>query len=603
MSGIVGIVNFDGAPVDRELLERMTASLDFRGPDARQVWVCDNVGFGHTLLRTTFEAEHEAQPLSFDGKTWIVADCRVDAREELVAKLQAKGRRASMQRPDVELILHAWHVWGEDCVHHLLGDFAFAIWDPSERRLFCARDHMGVKPFYYAHIGQTVVFSNTLDCVRMHPKVSDELNDQAIADFLIFGENKSESSTTFDSINRLERAQISVFSNLTQKIRKYWELPVEEPIYFPKSPDYVENLSYLLSKSVFDRLRVDSASIYMSGGIDSTTLALYATNFIPGGTFAFTSLVNPEDSERHFANLAAKRIGLPIVFRNQNAEPLAAAANKSSGAYPEPCDRYLSAEAEWNASAEVSARARVALDGEGPDNALFYEWAPYVAHLTRQRRYMKLMAEISNHVLLHKRVPLLPSICQMIRLKISQQQAQRNFPDWINPSLAHRLDLKVRWKSSNSPNSTLNAHPIRPSGYKSFALPAWATMFEQSDCAWSRSPLEVRFPFMDLRLLQYMLRVPALPWCREKLILRLLIQGQMPEPIVRRAKTPLAIDPLEPRRGEFTQVKFEDGDPICNYIDKTALAGPSALDVRSSHRVNVLHHWTTTSASHASKAA
>ncbi len=187
MSGIVGIVNFDGAPIDRDLLSRMTASLDFRGPDARRTWIAEgnNVGFGHTLLRTTYEAEHEQQPCTLDGNTWIVADCRVDAREELVAKLRAKGRDASLHRPDVELILHAWHVWGEECVEHLLGDFAFAIWDAPRRSLFCARDHMGVKPFYYAHIGSTLIFSNTLDCVRMHPAVSDTLNDLAIADFLV----------------------------------------------------------------------------------------------------------------------------------------------------------------------------------------------------------------------------------------------------------------------------------------------------------------------------------------------------------------------------------------------------------------------------------
>ena len=142
MSGIVGIVNFDGAPIDRDLFARMTAFMDFSGPDARRTWIATPtpgpgtnpcVGFGHTLLRTTDEAEHEQQPFTLDGNTWIVADCRVDAREDLIAKLRAKGRNPSLHRPDVELILHAWHVWGEECVEHLLGDFAFAIWDAPRR--------------------------------------------------------------------------------------------------------------------------------------------------------------------------------------------------------------------------------------------------------------------------------------------------------------------------------------------------------------------------------------------------------------------------------------------------------------------------------------
>ncbi len=189
MSGFVGIVNLDGAPVDRVLLERMTRSLVFRGPDACEVWAEGAVGFGHTMLRTTHEAANERQPATLDGRLWITADARIDGRAGLIEKLQAKSgaaRGVSLSTPDAELILHAYDVWGDGCVEHLLGDFSFAIWDASRRRLFCARDQMGVKPFFYAHVGSCVVFSNTLECVRQHPLVSDRLNDLAIADFLLF---------------------------------------------------------------------------------------------------------------------------------------------------------------------------------------------------------------------------------------------------------------------------------------------------------------------------------------------------------------------------------------------------------------------------------
>src|SRR6059058_3815838 len=96
MSGIVGIVNLDGEPVDRALLSRMTRFLQFRGPDATHAWVSGSVGLGHTLLRTTDEAMHERQPFTFDGETWIVADARVDARQELVSRLKSSGRDASL---------------------------------------------------------------------------------------------------------------------------------------------------------------------------------------------------------------------------------------------------------------------------------------------------------------------------------------------------------------------------------------------------------------------------------------------------------------------------------------------------------------------------
>jgi len=186
MSGFVGILNLDGAPVDRALLERMTQSLAFRGPDARHVWCQGPVGLGHALLQITNGTALEKQPAQLDGRLWITADARIDARTELIEKLKAKSQAAgalALPTPDAELILHAYDAWGEACVEHLLGDFSFAIWDAREKRLFCARDHFGVKPFYYAQVGSCLIFCNTLNCVRMHPGVSSRLNDLAIADF------------------------------------------------------------------------------------------------------------------------------------------------------------------------------------------------------------------------------------------------------------------------------------------------------------------------------------------------------------------------------------------------------------------------------------
>src|SRR5438874_13616747 len=113
MSGIVGIINLDGAPVDRLLLEQMTEYMAFRGPDAQQIWIDGHVGFGHALLRTTHESLHEQQPCSLDGEVWIAADARIDDRATLTNKLASHGHQARLDRPDVELILHAYDVWGE----------------------------------------------------------------------------------------------------------------------------------------------------------------------------------------------------------------------------------------------------------------------------------------------------------------------------------------------------------------------------------------------------------------------------------------------------------------------------------------------------------
>src|ERR1035437_9535074 len=92
MSGICGILSLEGAPIERKIWKDMTAFMAFRGPDAQDVWTDGAVGFGHTLLRTTFESEHERQPCSLDGKVWITADARIDGQDELKAKLVARGR-------------------------------------------------------------------------------------------------------------------------------------------------------------------------------------------------------------------------------------------------------------------------------------------------------------------------------------------------------------------------------------------------------------------------------------------------------------------------------------------------------------------------------
>jgi asparagine synthase (glutamine-hydrolysing) len=190
MSGITGLLSLDGGPVDGQILSRLTGLMAFRGPDAQETWSGGRVGFGHTMLRTTFESQGERQPCSLDDDLWIVADARVDGRSELCRKLRSSGHDCHQSATDAELILHAYRAWGDECVRHLLGDFVFAIWDASRERLFCARDHFGVKPFFYARAGNCLVFSNTLNCVREHPGVSDELNDRAIADFLLFGMNQ-----------------------------------------------------------------------------------------------------------------------------------------------------------------------------------------------------------------------------------------------------------------------------------------------------------------------------------------------------------------------------------------------------------------------------
>jgi asparagine synthase (glutamine-hydrolysing) len=126
------------------------------------------VGFGHALLRGTSDSAEVRQPRSLEGRVWIVADARIDARDALVAMLRGAGRAVDDgdAAADVDLLLHAYAAFGERLLDHVIGDFAFAVWDAPRRRLFCARDHFGVRPFFYASAGDTFAFASDLDALR-----------------------------------------------------------------------------------------------------------------------------------------------------------------------------------------------------------------------------------------------------------------------------------------------------------------------------------------------------------------------------------------------------------------------------------------------------
>jgi len=433
MSGFVGIFSLDGAPVDARLLGRMTAFMAFRGPDAQHIWVDGQVGFGHTLLKTTEEAEHEHQPFTLDGRVWIVADARVDARRELVAALLARDEHPAPGATDVELIARAYNVWGEACVQHLLGDFAFAVWHKSQSRLFCARDHLGVKPFFYARTGNVLAFSNTLDCLRQHPAVSDTLDDLAIADFLLFGFNQELHTTSFADIRRLPPAHVGTWSADAQGMRRYWTLPVDDPLYFRRAGDYTDRFRELLHEAVDDRLRVRKVGVFMSGGLDSTTLAVSAHHALErrGAAFevhAFTSEFGAADDTRHYAGLVADALGIPIHYREGTDDVWDPEWHRTSIHTPEPTGNPMNLVADRASYRRMSSYARVLFYGEGPDNALRYEWRAYVSFLLRRQQVRRLLADIGSHLVAHRRIPLLSTVPRIVQERWQRHRLQRRFP-------------------------------------------------------------------------------------------------------------------------------------------------------------------------------
>ena len=601
MSGIVGLVQFDHSPVDRRLLQQLTDSLAFRGPDAQRIWTNHNVGFGHTLFKTTLfkttdESERECQPVTLDGKTWIVAETRIDARDDLFAALKAAGE-ADLEHSDctdAELILRAYRCWGVDCVEHLLGDFAFGIWDDSRQQLFCARDHMGVKPFYYAQAGSSVIFSNTLDCIRRHPLVSNRLNDLAIADFLLFGFNQNPATTAFADIQRMPPGHRGLWSRSGFQLNRYWSMPIDEPLFYRRSRDYIDQFDELLRKCVADRLRRNQVWIFMSGGVDSTALAATSQGLMRREYSQFdlrmlTKIDSFVPEEARYAGETAAYLGLPILYHHWT-DGADSSWEQASFSTPEPTEHAWVVPAEIKFWRGFTNYSRVFLHGEGPDNALHCDWAPYLSRLLSQRKYGPFLHSVFSTLISERRPPFWGRLSRTISRLGLPEAAQAVYPECLSCDFESGLRLRERW--NGTPSAQTIVHPWRPRAYASLLSPLWQTTFEALDAGATKTLYEMRYPFMDIRMLRFLLSLPALPWCRSKRLLRVALNGKLPKRVLHRKKTGIDQRLVFSYIQELCRSPLRPAIDLHAYIntDRLPRAGsPNAVEINL--RVRSLNHW------------
>jgi asparagine synthase (glutamine-hydrolysing) len=536
-----------GAPVDRALLGSLTHFLSYVGPDARDTYLNGCVGLGHTMLRTSRESAHERQPASLGGQFWITADARIDCRDELQREFEQAEPNYRRVVTDSELILQAYALWGEDCVRHLRGDFAFAIWDARKKKIFCARDHFGLKPFYYAEMGEVFFFSNTLNCLRLHPEISDKLNHAAVGDFLLFGINCEPTTTIFRDIQRLPPAHSLSVCAEGVRIQRYWSAPTHGTIRYRHADEYVEHFQFLLQAAVADRLRTERAGILLSGGLDSAALAASAREIFGNSSGAmdlraYTNIYEPLNSDRDgtLAQEVADFLKIPIQFLEIDAYKLFERWNDPELSSPEPVDDPLFA-GLFDQYEMIARDCRVALCGEGSDNLMHFQMLPYAKHMLRSRDFRGLLREIPSYLRL--RPSVWPGIRRRFKGVFGKDPKAPLFPRWLNPDFARRLNLKARWKEGNE-LPEYQPHPVRPKAQASLSIPHWANMFEQESPGVTRCLVETRYPFLDLRVVDYLLALSPFPFCFEKSLLRDAMAGRLPESCRLRPKTSPAFDPL-----------------------------------------------------------
>jgi asparagine synthase (glutamine-hydrolysing) len=581
LSGIVGIFHRVGAPIEPTLFQSLVDFLAYRGPDGRESWLETSIGLGHSLLRTTREAGGERQPACLDGRYWIVADARLDCRAELIAELQRAKSELPSNAPDCKLILQAYATWGTACVDRLRGDFSFAVWDATRKQLFCARDHFGIKPFYYAQVGELFVFSNTLNCIRMHPRVSGELNDAAIGDFLVLGLNYDNETTSFRDIQRLPPAHFLTVSLKGIKIQRYWTPPTDGRIRYAKPEEYVDNFRSLLEAAVTDHLRTDDVGILLSGGLDSSSVAAVAKEVsrksstapkIRAYTHVYESLI--PDREGEYAREVAEYLGIPVMFMAMDGAKLLEPCDHPELRWPEPVDSpFLAIISDTYRS--ISADSHVLLSGEGCDNLMEFQMWPYAEDLRRRGEWRRLLTDVANYLWVRP-FPWRGIRARAMRLA-GKDPDQPIYPEWLAPEFSRRANLAERWKEQNDLPRFWTAHPIHPRGHGSLTLPLWTNMFELEDPGATGWPVETRYPFLDLRIVNFLLAIPPFPWFFKKKLLRDAMTGRLPERVRTRPKTPLQGDPVSARLrltgpDFLKQMSWNAG--LDRYIKRSALMAP-----------------------------
>ncbi|TKR56513.1 asparagine synthase (glutamine-hydrolyzing) [Allopusillimonas ginsengisoli] len=317
MCGFVGLVNQAAGTEDlAAVVARMLCTIEHRGPDDEGVYFAGDhgVGFGHRRL-AIIDPEHGKQPMvTPDGALAVIFNGAIYNYLELRRELIGKGH-AIRSYSDTEVLLYAYREWGETCVERFIGMFSFIIWDAANKRLFCARDRLGIKPFYYAYNGKTLVFGSEIKSLLASGLVKPKANSAGLQDYLTFQFCLGE-KTLFDDVIKLEpgysmTAQLSA-DGISLRTKQYWDVSYD----IDDSHDeawFIDNLSGLIEDSVRMHLRSDvPLGAHLSGGLDSSSVVCLASEMLKGErvkTFTGAFSEGPQFDETAYAKAVAEFAG------------------------------------------------------------------------------------------------------------------------------------------------------------------------------------------------------------------------------------------------------------------------------------------------------
>lgn len=500
MCGICGILNFDKThKVDEELIRKMTHKMIHRGPDGEGFYFDNNFGFGHRRL-SIIDIDGGKQPMSNEDETvWIVQNGEIYNYLELAALLRKKDHKLKTHS-DTEVIIHLYEEYGVDCVKHLNGMFSFVIWDSKRKKIFAARDRIGIKPFYYFLNSQKFIFASEIKAILCDDTIARIPNKAAIAQYLS-RMYTIDDSTFFKSINKLMPGHYLVLENGNTSIKQYWDVEFGEQ-FNDNEENIISSLRELLEDSVRIHLRSDvPVGAHLSGGLDSSSIVALALSNSDKQLKTFSGAFEVEGNfdERRYIKLIKDKYRTDHYEVLPTAQQYAQMLPKMIWFMDEPsigsavlCHYFL--------SDLVSKHVKVVLGGQGGDE-IFGGYYRYIAG------YMKDFAKkiIQRQLDMTDVVKTLRNITRYFRVvginnSLSKAKRRKGLLSITNPEFFKDVAIE---NAVMKPEGSLNDMLYWDMKYY---LPGLLQIEDRTSMAVS---IESRIPLLDYRLVEFMAKVPS----------------------------------------------------------------------------------------------
>jgi len=533
MCGITGWVDFQrDLRTEKETIEKMTETLSKRGPDDTNVWFAPHAAFGHKRL-VVVDPSGGVQPMtriknnqqytiSYNGELYNTEDLR---KELLKRGYQFQGHS------DTEVLLTAYMEWEEECLQHLNGIFAFAIWDENHQRLFLARDRLGVKPLFYRHGGNSFIFGSELKAILANPEVNVEIDREGLAEVFGLGPSRSPGHGVFKGFNELRPAHALVFSRDGLKIWRYWN--VKSEVHTDSLDETVEKVRFLLTDAVTRQLVSDvPVCTFLSGGVDSSAItAIAAKAFAREGKGPLhTYSIDYEENDKYFkANDFQPNADGPWIEKMSNAfgtihhrcvisqDDLAHYLTEAVIVRDMPGMADIDSSLLWFCQ-KIKENFVVSLSGECADEIFGgYPWFHRPDDLAREG------------------FPWMRSTEARAALFKDYWKKKLNLKEYVNQRFKETIHEVPRLEGEN------HLEAKRRELFYLNMIWFMTTLLDRKDRMSMGASLEVRVPFADHRLVEYVWNIPwemKMYGNREKGILRRALEGILPDEVLYRKKSP-----------------------------------------------------------------